>query len=120
VGGAQIKNALVTLTSQNIGSTSGFVFWQDCYPKATTCTPSAGGTFNGNGSSTTNMLINGTVYMPHQTVTIAGNSTFLPTQCTAIVADIIDFQGQGSISHGCLPIGGGGGFSVGGTFRLAE
>jgi Flp pilus assembly protein TadG len=119
VGSVQIKNAAVTLTSPSSGATKGLVFWQDCYPKATTCLPSAGAIFNGNGSAATTMLLNGTVYIPHQTVTVAGNSTFLPADCTAIVANIIDFQGQGTISKGCLPIGGGG-TGGSGTFRLAQ
>jgi Flp pilus assembly protein TadG len=118
VGSVQIKNAAVTLASPTSGATQGLIFWQDCYPKATTCAPSGGATFNGNGVLP--MMLTGAVYVPHQTVTVAGNSTFLPTICTAIVADIIDFQGQGTITKGCLPIGGGGTSGGGGTFRLAQ
>jgi Flp pilus assembly protein TadG len=118
VGSVQIKNAAVTLAAPTSGTTQGLVFWQDCLPKATACAPSGGATFNGNGVLP--MTLTGAVYIPHQTVTVAGNSTFLPTTCTAIVANIIDFQGQGTITKGCLPIGGGGTSGGGGSFRLAQ
>jgi hypothetical protein len=119
VGGAQVKNATVTLTAPSplSGSGSSLVFWQDCYPKSTSCTPSSGGIFNGNGKVT--MTIDGVLYFPHSTVLIAGNSTFPPTDCTAIVADIIDFQGNGSLSKGCLPFGSGGGGTFT-SFKLVE
>lgn len=118
VGSVQIKNAAVTFASPTSGATMGLVFWQDCYPKATTCAPGGGATFNGNGVLP--LTLTGAVYIPNQTVTVAGNSTFLPTACTAIVANIIDFQGQGTITKGCLPIGGGGTSGGGGSFRLAQ
>jgi hypothetical protein len=122
VGGSQIKNAAVNLTAPSplSGSASGSIlFWQDCYPKSTSCVPSSGGIFNGNGQPSTNMTLDGAIYFPHQTVTIAGNSIFLPTQCTSMVADIIDFQGNGSIQNGCLPFGSGGGGS-GNSYSLTE
>lgn len=112
-GTAQIKNAAVTLSAPTSGSTKGLVFWQD---KSAT---SGGGTFNGNGQATTLMTITGTLYFPSQTVTISGNSVFQPTQCTAIVANVIEFQGLGSISKGCLPVSGGGSGSSG-SYRLSQ
>jgi hypothetical protein len=122
VGGAQVKNAAVSLRapSPKSGSGSSLLFWQDCYPKSSSCTPSSGGIFNGSASPpSTNTTFDGVLYFPHSDVTIAGNSTFLPTDCTSIVADIIKFQGNGSLQNGCLPFGSGGG-GVLSTFKLVE
>lgn len=112
-GTVQIKNAAVTLSAPTSGPTKGLVFWQD---KSAT---SGGGTFNGNGQPTTVMTIAGAFYFPSQTVTISGNSVFQPTQCTAIVANVIDFQGLGTITKGCLPVSGGGSGSSG-SYRLSQ
>lgn len=112
-GTVNVKNAAITLAAPSSGATKGLVFWQD---KSATA---GGGTFNGNAQPTTLMTITGALYFPSQEVTIAGNSVFQPTQCTAIVANVIDFQGLGSITKGCLPVSGGGSGSTG-SYRLSQ
>jgi Flp pilus assembly protein TadG len=93
----------------------GLLFWQDA---KTTCAGCNGASFGGNPSSL--KTLNGSLYFPSTNVDVAGNTNFLPTICTAIVAQVISFSGNGGISKGCLPIGGGG---VGGgttVFQLSE
>jgi len=101
VGTVSIQNATVTLVAPTAGATNNLIFWQD--KKAT----GTGASFAGNASART--LFNGAMYFPSTSVSVSGNSTFLPTDCTAIVASTISFSGNGSISKGCLSIGGGGG-----------
>ena len=104
-GSVQVKNAPVNFTAPKSGPSSGLIFWQD------RDAVDGGGTFNGSGNAKNGeaqvlrTLYNGTLDFPNQQVTIAGNANFEPTECTAIVADIIDFQGNGSITKGCLPFG---------------
>ena len=112
-GTATIKNAAVTLSAPSSGATQGLVFWQD---KAAT---GGGASFNGNGQPTTSLTITGAFYFPSQTVSFSGNANFLPTQCTAVVASSISFQGNGTITKGCLPISTGGS-GITGTFRLSQ
>jgi putative Flp pilus-assembly TadE/G-like protein len=111
VGTVQIKNANVSLTAPTTGSTANLLFWQD---KSATA---GGGTFNGTGVT---LSLTGTLYFPSQTVLIAGNLIFGQTQCTSIVANIIDFQGNGTLNKGCLPIGNVGGGGSSGSFSLTE
>jgi hypothetical protein len=111
VGTVEIKNANVSLSAPTTGSTANLLFWQD---KSATA---GGGTFNGTGVS---LSLTGVLYFPSQTVLLAGSLTFGQTQCTAIVGNIIDFQGNGTLNKGCLPIGGGGGGGSTGSYSLSE
>jgi hypothetical protein len=110
VGTVKMSNAPISLTAPSDGASSGLVFWQKNCTKTQDCTFSSGNGGNGgtfNGSPSNPLTFTGALYFPGQEVLIAGTAGFQPTNCTAIVADIIDFQGNGSITKGCLPIGGG-------------
>jgi Putative Flp pilus-assembly TadE/G-like len=113
VGTVSIQNATVTLVAPPAsgGATNGLIFWQD--KKAT----GTGASFAGNASART--TFNGAMYFPSTSVAVSGNSTFLPTDCTAIVASTISFTGNGSISKGCLSVGGGSGGGAT-SFRMSQ
>ncbi len=99
VGTLSINGGTVSLTAPSSGATNGLIFWQN---KIGT----SGATLAGNPTSVT---LNGALYFPNTQVAISGSYSFQPTNCTAIVANVISFTGQGTITKGCLPIGGGGG-----------
>ena len=102
VGTLSINGGTVNLIAPSSGVTKGIIFWQD-----KTATTSA--TLAGNPTSVT---LNGALYFPSTTVAISGTYSFQPTDCTAIVANVISFTGKGTITKGCLPIGGGSGGSA--------
>ncbi len=109
VGTVSIQNTTLSFTAVTGGAADGLIFWQD--KKAT----GAGASFAGNASASTSFT--GAMYFPSTSVTVSGNSTFLPTNCTSIVAGPITFSGNGSISKGCLSISGGGGAT---SFRMSQ
>jgi hypothetical protein len=109
VGSVSIQNTTLSFTAITGGATDNLIFWQN--KKAT----GTGGSFAGNASANTSFT--GAMYFPSTSVTVSGNSTFLPTNCTAIVANTISFSGNGSISKGCLSISGGGGAT---SFRMSQ
>jgi len=109
VGTVSIQNTTLSFTAISGGATDSLIFWQD--KKAT----GTGASFAGNPSASTSFT--GAMYFPSTSVAVSGNSTFLPTNCTSIVADTISFTGNGSISKGCLSISGGGGAT---TYRMSQ
>jgi Flp pilus assembly protein TadG len=110
IGSVSISNAAITLISPATGATAGLVFWQN---KLAT----SGSGLSGNAQS--RMKFTGSLYFPNTNVSIAGNASFVPTDCTAIVAAVISITGQGSITNGCVGVGGGGGGSASG-YQLVE
>jgi hypothetical protein len=110
VGSVSLANATITLIGMSTGATKNLIFWQDKRGTA------ANG-FSGNPSA--RVTLQGALYFPNTTLSVAGNSTFIPTTCTAIVAKVISFTGQASITKGCLGIGGGTGGSMS-AFRMAD
>jgi hypothetical protein len=110
VGNVTINSATLNLTAVTGGATDQIIFWQD--KKAT----GGGASFAGSPSSVT---FNGTLYFPNQPVSISGNYSFQPTDCTSIVASVVSFSGQGTITKGCLSIGGGSGGGTS-TVRISQ
>jgi hypothetical protein len=57
-----------------------------------------GGSFTGQ----TDLTIDGTLYFPKQNFSLAGQATFEPTLCTSVIAQEFDWNGQGTMTNGCL------------------
>ncbi len=110
VGNVTTNSATVNLSAVVGGAADGLIIWQD--EKAT----GGGASFAGSPSS---VAFNGTIYFPNQPVSISGTYSFQPTNCTSIVASVVSFSGQGTITKGCLSIGGGSGGGTS-TVRISQ
>ena len=93
IGNVSLQGGKLDITAPDTGTYKGLAFYQD--RRASSCTGNCN-LINGNASST----LQGAIYVPNQQLTFKGTAG-MTSNCLQMVALILEFSGNSSISNTC-------------------